>query len=445
VRLQTVFRVYASEIFFHLFLQLLKHRLQSRFKHAKASLASMRVTRSAAHFGRSMFPGTPMSAKLSTTAAAVPERAEFLRRARDLVPALRRRGAQCEAERRIPAETMQDLRDAGLLRLTTPRRYGGYEQPWDLLCDCIMELAAGCGSTGWVYAVVGQHPLIANLFGNEAMSEIWADSPDSLMASSKRIQGGLRKVGGDFVANGMATFSSGCLHSDWIIIENLPMEGEAGEFSALVPVRNVAIQDTWQAMGMAGTGSHDIRFDDVVVPSHRLWHPGKAPSGGAIDAPMFRLPGRIVPFTLASVLVGIAAGAIDQFAASVKSRASRQGVRIAELQSLQMRVGESAAEVDAARTAMRAKLAQLMARLAEGESIAAMDHENTMLSAFAMQLSLRSVERIFYAGGAAELKLSGSLQRAFRDTVAGSRQFGHNWDVVRTRAGKNLFGLDGAD
>jgi len=60
-----------------------------------------------------------------------------------------------------------------------------------------------------------------------------------------------------------------------------------------------------------------------------------------------------------------------------------------------------------------------------------------------MQLALRAVDGIFYTGGAAELKLGGSLQRAFRDAVAGSRQFGHNWDVARTRAGRALLGLDG--
>lgn len=375
----------------------------------------------------------------------MPDRAELLRRARELAPALRSRGAHCEASRRVPEESLHELRDAGLLRLAVPRAYGGHEAGWDLLCDCIMEISAGCGSTGWVYAVVGQHPLIANLFGRQAMDEIWADSPDVLMASSKRIQGGLRRKGGVCIAEGTATFSSGCLHSDWIIIENLPMEGEAGEYSALVRAGDVEILDTWQAIGLAGTGSHDIRFHDIAVPGHRIWHPGKPPAGGAIDSPMFRLPGRIVPFTLASVLVGIAAGAIAQFTESVKGRASRQGLRIADLQSLQMRIGESAAEVDTARVAMQARSAQLMNRLAAGDAVAGMEYENTLLASFAMQLALRAVDRIFYAGGAAELKLGGSLQRAFRDVVAGSRQFGHNWDVARTRAGKTLLGIAGPD
>jgi len=65
-------------------------------------------------------------------------------------PALRERARACEALRRLPDETLKDFHAHGLLRGLQPRRWGGFElDPWTFY-EAVMEVAAVCGSSGWV-------------------------------------------------------------------------------------------------------------------------------------------------------------------------------------------------------------------------------------------------------------------------------------------------------
>ena len=41
--------------------------------------------------------------------------------------------------------------------------------------------------------------------------------------------------------------------------------------AALAPVGEATIEETWDPVGLAGTGSHDVHFDDVFVPWHRTF------------------------------------------------------------------------------------------------------------------------------------------------------------------------------
>src|SRR5215212_10749829 len=52
-------------------------------------------------------------------------REEMVQRATALVPRLRERAERTEQLRRLPDETVADLVDAGLLRISTPDRFGG--------------------------------------------------------------------------------------------------------------------------------------------------------------------------------------------------------------------------------------------------------------------------------------------------------------------------------
>ena len=76
-----------------------------------------------------------------------PTREELLQRARDMVPTLIERAPKCEEMRRLPDETLEDFKKAGFFKIGLPKKYGGYEMDYDVLCEVIMEVAHGCGST----------------------------------------------------------------------------------------------------------------------------------------------------------------------------------------------------------------------------------------------------------------------------------------------------------
>src|SRR5947207_5895326 len=82
---------------------------------------------------------------------------EAVARARALAPAIRERAPAAEAQRRQPKETIQEIIDAGLVRLLMPRRWGGYELPFDALVDSAIEIARADASAGWCYSFLVAH------------------------------------------------------------------------------------------------------------------------------------------------------------------------------------------------------------------------------------------------------------------------------------------------
>src|SRR5215211_1179708 len=82
---------------------------------------------------------------------------ELIRRADDLVSVLAERAAETERLRQVPDETIEDLKEAGLIRVGNPERYGGYGLDIDTMFEVGWRLAQGCPSTGWVYTVTQVH------------------------------------------------------------------------------------------------------------------------------------------------------------------------------------------------------------------------------------------------------------------------------------------------
>src|SRR5262249_1956607 len=105
--------------------------------------------------------------------AADPTGDELLARARALVPRLRERAERCERERRVPEESIRELKDAGLFRILQPRAYGGYEQGFAAYARVAAELGRGCASTAWVYENNAMHQLILAHFPAETQKWLW--------------------------------------------------------------------------------------------------------------------------------------------------------------------------------------------------------------------------------------------------------------------------------
>src|SRR3546814_7066020 len=77
-------------------------------------------------------------------AAATPISPEvLLQRARDMVPVLASRAKKAEELRMVPAETVQEMQEAGFFRVLQPKRYGGYEMDPQVFYDVCMKLAEG--------------------------------------------------------------------------------------------------------------------------------------------------------------------------------------------------------------------------------------------------------------------------------------------------------------
>src|SRR5215472_419882 len=95
-----------------------------------------------------------------TDDSALPEAERaMLGRARSLIPRLTERAAAAAA-RQVPAQTIAEYHDAGILRILQPKRFGGMQGRFSLFSRIVEELTYGCASSAWVYAVLAEHQWI---------------------------------------------------------------------------------------------------------------------------------------------------------------------------------------------------------------------------------------------------------------------------------------------
>ena len=133
----------------------------------------------------------------------------LLERARALIPRLAEREPAATAARKLPVETIAEYRDAGILRILQPNRFGGMQGRFSLFSRIVEELTYGCASSAWVYAVLAEHQWIIAQYPEEAQIDVWGDDPEAVAASSLAPREAARPVPGGWRLSGRYPFSSG--------------------------------------------------------------------------------------------------------------------------------------------------------------------------------------------------------------------------------------------
>jgi 3-hydroxy-9,10-secoandrosta-1,3,5(10)-triene-9,17-dione monooxygenase len=280
-----------------------------------------------------------------------------LERARTLIPLLEKRAPAAAAARQLPAETVAEYHDAGILRILQPRRFGGMQGRFSLFSRIVEELTFGCASSAWVYAVLAEHQWIIAQYPEQAQLDVWGEDPEAVASSSLAPREAARRVPGGWRLSGRYPFSSGCDYAQWAIIGAFLGEkgNPRGIAYLLVRLGEVEIADDWQVLGLLGTGSKSLVLDDVFVPEHRHVMVSDlfagTPPGALVhpDYPVLRAPrGFLVSYSLPPVAITLGRLALDIACAGLASRVSRGVTRVAESEVVQMAIGEAAAAIDIA-------------------------------------------------------------------------------------------------
>jgi alkylation response protein AidB-like acyl-CoA dehydrogenase len=280
-----------------------------------------------------------------------------LERARALIPLLAERAPAATAARMLPAATIAEYRDAGILRILQPKRFGGMQGRFSLFSRIVEELTYGCASSAWVYAVLAEHQWIIAQYPEQAQIDVWGEDPEAVASSSLAPREAARRVPGGWRLSGHYPFSSGCDYAQWAIIGTfLGQKGDPGHIAyLLVPLAEVEIADDWQVLGLLGTGSKSLILHDVFVPEHRSVMVSDlfagTPPGASVhpDYPVLRAPrGFLVSYSLPPVAIALGRRALDIACAVLARRVSRGVTRVAESEVVQMAIGEAAAAIDVA-------------------------------------------------------------------------------------------------
>jgi alkylation response protein AidB-like acyl-CoA dehydrogenase len=355
------------------------------------------------------------------------EERAMLERARALIPRLAERAPAATAARQLPVETILDYREAGILRILQPRRFGGQQGRFSLFSRIVEELTYGCASSAWVYAVLAEHQWIVAQYPLAAQIDVWGDDPAAVASSSLAPRAAAQRASGGWRLSGRYSFSSGCDYAQWAIIG--AFLGEAGDprhiAYLLVPLAEIEIVDDWQVLGLAGTGSKSLVLRDVFVPQHRVVMVSDlfagTPPGALVhpDYPVLRAPrGFLVSYSLPPVCIALGRRALDIACRALASRVSRGVTRLAESEIVQMAVGEAAAAIDVATLLLHTGRDSSTAAVSSGRKITAAEALRARRDmVFAQHQVGWALERLCELSGARWVYDTDPLQEIRRDVM----------------------------
>lgn len=356
----------------------------------------------------------------------------LIERIEEVRPLLQQNAARVDAERRVPDENIEALREAGAFKVMVPQRYGGYQTPIRTKLEVSRAVAMGCGSTAWVTTLMNVCSMFTGVMNERAQDDVWGSDPDARVAGVFTPSSSSRKVDGGWVVTGAWAWASGCMHADWLYV-GVPLTDEAGEMMypamALIPRSDVTIEDTWFTVGMRGTASNTIHADEVFVPEHRfhnvpglLTHHYDTPFS---DERLYRssfVP--VAALVLAGPQLGLAQAALDY----VLEKGHTRGITYSDFAvqrdapTFQLQVSKAATLVDTAHLFAYRAAADIDDAAAEGREMSYVERARVRNDTGVAIDSAREAIRILCsAHGASSFAEVSPMQRWWRDSEVASR------------------------
>lgn len=387
---------------------------------------------------------TNAEATTPTDGAIAPE--QLVERARELIPIVRERAQQASEQRMLPPETLADFKEAGFIRAVQPIAFGGMAHDLEVIADVSMQIARGCGASGWLSSFIPLHQFMVGWFSEQAQQEYWGNGPETLSSTVPGYKATERvEVKGGLKLTGRASFSSGVDYSEWVLFHT-PLE------TCLIPREDFEIEDDWFTAGLRGTGSKAVSVKDAFVPDHRIVTNQQLvdrtyPGAHLQDSAWYRVSNPLLTilnqFILAPV-IGMARGVLEIFGERAQTRIDPQVFEPAFTRpGPQLRFAEASAELDAAEMFLRRNLE--MVRDSGERNIdltLAQRAELRRNVVYGDKLAVQAVNRLVDGMDSSALYDKNLLHRQALDFRAGSLQVIFHYEETAMQYSRVLWGME---
>lgn len=368
---------------------------------------------------------------------------EILEAVTRLDPVVRSRAAEVEAARRLPVDLLDQLVSAGCFRVLLPRSHGGAGADLPAAMRVYETLSRADASVGW--SVMIGSGVWRDLVGlpRETFDALYVDGPDVMIAGVFSPSGVAVGVEGGYRVSGRWAFASGCPHSSWLYgncVEDV--DGDHRIRTALFRTEEADIEDTWDVVGLRGTGSHHFTADNVIVPPERTC--ATFEDEPAVDAAIVRIPTpALFALGIASMAVGTARGALDEITTVAAAKTPLlSSTSLAGSPLFQHDLATADTELRAARALVYETAEEAWATACAGDDFTLGGRARIRAAAvWAVARASAVVSAAYQAGGGSVLYHESPLQRRLRDIHAATQHFLVRPDTMVT-AGAILAGQD---
>jgi indole-3-acetate monooxygenase len=345
--------------------------------------------------------------------------------ARSLEPLIREHAGALE-EGRIPPPLVAAFYDTGVFKAMLPREVGGLEvEPVEWL-EMIEELARINASAGWLAFI--QSGIGLTFLDPERFARFRARTGGrmTIAMSLGRVGGKAVRVDGGYRISGRWPFASGSPYTTWLGgmsgvfgADGSPVpdaDGQPQRLLAIWPADQARLIDTWDGLGLRGTGSGDFEVTDLFVPDEQV-NPGLY-GAPAYDRALFRIK-EMPEVGHGAHALGIASAARESFLHAVNARSvpgSARQMAMGHMQAHQIGFARADALIRAARALLHETVRAAYADASANEELA-LELRVRLREAniFAVRSAKEAVNLIFEMAGSGGVYRGRPIERAFRD------------------------------
>lgn len=210
---------------------------------------------------------------------------------------------ECDRNNRFPVESLDALKDQQMLALLIPKKYGGFGLNFYEYQQCLSRLAQSCASTAASY---NMHNIVIGSISNYNLDKFPSDTRQRLEqnllyiyklvvedkkvfaaattepgigARFSQVKTTFERVGEFYILNGKKTFVTMATYADYfLVLANKKLNSNEacnGQWLTyfLVPriADGVTVIKTWDVLGMRGTSSQEVIFDQVKLPHEAVF------------------------------------------------------------------------------------------------------------------------------------------------------------------------------
>jgi len=360
--------------------------------------------------------------------------ADVRARIEQAMPILAGEAVACDELGKLTPAVRDVLLQSGVMRVFQPHEYNGLEGDPVEYCRLVMDICAESPSAGWVAGVVGVHSFEFAQADPRLQEEVWGDDTNTWIASPYAMIGRARRVDGGWQLTGRWPFSSGTDWCDWIVVGGLAEGADGsrpGEFTEphhfILPRKDYVIHDdSWDTMGLRGTGSKDVEAVDAFVPDYRVMNVAKLNDRHYFrtnrpGSPLYQMPFDLVfPGLICSATIGLADGVVRRFREYSESRVNRGGLKSIDNPYQMAALGAAMADISASRLHLLDDMQRAYDLALSGGTVTpAMQHEARRNQVRAVRRAAEAAQAVFGNVGGNVARNSNPIQRFYRDmTVA---------------------------
>jgi alkylation response protein AidB-like acyl-CoA dehydrogenase len=373
-------------------------------------------------------------------------------RAASILPLLRAEAPVIESTRRLTPATLDALHAQRLFRTLIPRANAGDESPPADHIRMLIQIASADASTAWCLNQAAGCAMAAAYLPAETADQVWGQDPRAVLAWGQNQGARARIVPGGYRLSGTWSFVSGGHHATWIgghahieeadgTLRQTP-DGRPVERTLLIPRAALSVTDTWNVIGLRGTGSDSFSVADHFVPNaYSLARDTDAERRET--GPLYRfMTNHLYASGFAAVALGTARGLLDRFVALAREKTpTLAGRALRDSQTVQRDLAIAEARWRAARAGLLEALDDAWTDATAGPLSQGRRMAIRMQSTFAIHQAREVADLCWREAGATAIFAAQDFERRYRDMISVTQQVQGRMIHFET-VGQHLLGLD---